>query len=264
MVMSFHRVVPFLFVTALTAACGGEIATVLTDKDSDDLSAGSSGGRGASSGSATEPGSSSSSSSGEVGGSSGSSSPFVECAGEPTRWDPSTLPAGMTLSADGLVVERTAGGAFEGAALGTVQHQLGKYYFEVQFLGTGNERSSVGVAGTVGAAKSRCSVSSAGNLSCSFTGADGQSGGGSGGGTPVGSFAPGDVVGVAADLDEQRIYFTVNGAPLGDVSILFLSSEPRLPLRPTAELANGDSFRGSFGTFQYGPPAGYGAWDCTP
>jgi hypothetical protein len=176
----------------------------------------------------------------------------------------------MTVSEGGLLASRETGKAYDGGALGTVPHRNGKYYFEVQLVGSSADSTpAVGLLGGEGDLITSCRIDRDGLTYCSFStggGAGGtSSGGGSSSGAPLGTFESGDVVGVAADLDDRMLHFTVNGTPLGDVELMTEHVADALPpMRPRAEPASGTGFLGTFSTFQFGPPAGYDAWNCTP
>lgn len=234
--MSSLRLVPALVAFALSG-CGGEVATVLTDERSGQLAA-----------------------SGSSGSSGESPAAFSECSGESTQWDTATLPPGIRVSGYGLQLDRTTGDSSEGA-VGTVAHESGKYYFEVELTGDGNDASNVGLTGTLGGTASRCGLNAQGYPNCTFSVEGGAAGGSWGDRT--GPFVPGDVVGVAADLDQLVLTFTVNGADAGSTRFTHPSSM-RVPMLPLAQLVAGDGFYAAFASFRYGPPAGYGPWDCTP
>lgn len=228
------------------AACGGDMVDVLSRDGSSSSSSGSSG-------------SQQSSTSGEPYSESDYAG-FDECSGAPVTWEPTGV--GLEISEDGLRVDRRSGGSFDGPALGSVGHRTGKWYFEAELLGSGGTDVLVGIAGRESEGSSTLCTYGDGRHHCTIDLADGsQSGSGGGGG---GEILAEDVVGVAADLDEMILYFYVNGALRATSDYLYSGNKPaRRPLYPFAELVSGDGFRAAFKTFEYGPPNGFKAWECT-
>lgn len=176
---------------------------------------------------------------------------FVECQG-PTVLTSDHVP----ITNGGLQAIGT------GDLLGSTRHRAGKYFFEV---GVGDMQGGVrvGVDGKLDGTTSRCAVSNTEQVTCSFASADGMGGGGSAAPTigPIGSL---DFVGVAVDLDEQIVHYTLNGEPLADWSFQFLSSAPHLLMAPWIQIDD-TNVNVSFGSAtQYPIPDGYLPWACTP
>lgn len=176
---------------------------------------------------------------------------FVECQGETVLTSSQASITNTGLQATGT-----------GDLLGSTRHRTGKYFFEV---GVGDMQGGVriGIDGILDGTTSRCVVSSAEQITCSFASADGMSGGGSAAPSngPIGSL---DFVGVAVDLDEQMLHYTRNGEPLADWSFEFVSSAPRLLMAPWIQIDDAN-VNVSFGAgTQYPIPDGYLPWSCMP
>lgn len=147
-------------------------------------------------------------------------------------------------------------------ARGTTSHTRGRWYFEATVLGGDDDASSIGIAGELGDVKAACSVDLAGGTSCSFSTGTGSSGGGAPPPDDGVHARVGDVIGVAVDLDEREIRYTLNGATFGQ-PFLMVSETSGLPMRPRARMPLEHGFRGEFSMFQH-PQEGYLPWQCSP
>lgn len=174
-----------------------------------------------------------------------------------STWNSADKSAQITLSGGDLIATNaSASGTFSGVR-STDSHTTGKWYFELT-LGSGNTNAMVGF-GTSGVV-----------LTASFPGgnADGQGyyqadgnkwTGGSG--TAYGAtYAAGDVIGVAIDLDGDTCNFYKNGADQGSISISGIAGAVFACVSIYAAPA---SITANFGASAWAGslPSGYTAWD---
>ena len=252
MTLSTTRI--FLLVAlSVTVACGGKIAEVDNDNDSANLRGGAvHNDRNDEAEEATSP------DPGEP-----NEPQIPECG--VTRWQHHRADPGLSISDDGLAISRTSGGSSDGVARGSTAHTRGHWYFEVTVEGQSNPMTSIGIAGEADGARAECGVNLEANVFCSFSNADGSGGGRGGGDTdpPTAPARPGDVIGVAVDLEEFWITYTRNGQPFGpSFSVGRLEGDVKLPMQPNAQLKMGNGFRAAFSAFQYPLPEGYLPWEC--
>jgi hypothetical protein len=171
----------------------------------------------------------------------------------PVRWDAIGGPPGLHFSADLLTVDLPTESATDASTItATHPRSRGRYYFEVSALALPSGKAALGLATGVG--EGDCWYRARGAPSCAA-------------GVALPSFAAGDTIGVAVDLEQPGLYFAKNGRwQSGDPQ-----REPGLPLPswvrrsgvyPAAQLAPGDQLKARFdpGDFLHAPPLGYGQW----
>jgi len=118
---------------------------------------------------------------------------------------------GGTLSEGNLKILSIAG--VESYITSTIAVSTGKWYWEIKITASGSARDFVGIADKIATASNYTPYSGNSKV-LSYYGFTGQSVAGSTGnsGTPYGAtFTTGDIIGVAMDLDNNKLYFSKNG-----------------------------------------------------
>jgi hypothetical protein len=183
-------------------------------------------------------------------------------------WNPSDADSNLTFSGGNLVVSDTI--SAWSTVRATLSKSSGRRYFEVTLttIGPGNVG---GVAITGGSLNNNI-----GALGVSSVGADppGLTFFSEGAFTPIAgatpSFANGDVLGIAIDLDSGKLWFSKNGSytvfnagadPASGVNYEYTFTTP-LTLFPAASLFGTTSMTlAASGTFVTAPPSGFVSWN---
>lgn len=174
-------------------------------------------------------------------------------------WDPSNKQTDIVLSGGNLTATY-AGGAYTAGVLANVSKSTGKWYFECTLNATG--QAFVGItntAGVNGSADNRI-YSDSSTKAYYQTGQKWTSGSGSAYGS---SFTSGDVIGVAWDADNGRIFFAKNntwqnsGDPVAGTNAAFTGLTGTL--FPCVICYSGAQWTANFGAsaFTYSPPSGF-------
>ena len=98
----------------------------------------------------------------------------------------------------------------ESYATSTLGASSGKYYWEIKVSASGSDKDFIGIADKVATTNS-FSAYSGNNKMLSYYGNDGTSKVGSTGTSFGASYGAGDIIGVAMDLDNYKLYFSKNG-----------------------------------------------------
>lgn len=185
-----------------------------------------------------------------------------------TTWNASEKGTPWTLSVGDTVATLTT--ADTANVNGTAPHSSGKWYFEVLVGGTPNtgfpHSPSIGV----------CSPNEGTPLYAELGGGDasqwaylrdGQKRTGGGASAYGSSYTAADVIGVALDLDNGKIWFSKNGTwqasgdPAAGTNQAYSSVVGPLVPTMTANIgAPTGTLRASSGTCSYSPPAGFSYW----
>ena len=172
----------------------------------------------------------------------------------------------------------------------TIHVAKGKWYWEVKPVSkaSGGNEYMVGIQGRSSTAINQA-PQQGGNTGIAYYGVDGDSYGFGGGATDYGdAYAADDIIGVALDIDNLKIYFSKNGTfqnsgdptsgstGTGALSITAISSVPQGGYSPVAgfydspeavlsfnfgsppyAVSSGNADGNGFGNFEYAPPSGY-------
>lgn len=170
----------------------------------------------------------------------------------PVRWEGVAADPALRLSADRLTATASAPAAGAGGLrpiFATHPRSRGRSYFEVEVL---EAQGSIGVSNPL--VSDACLWSRDGGVGCP-------------GAPRLEGYGPGDVLGVAVDLDKLQLYYSKNGRwitgnPATGNGLALPSWSRRSGLFPTATLAEGDSLRARFASaeLRYSAPEGFTEW----
>jgi hypothetical protein len=167
-------------------------------------------------------------------------------------WNGMDASSDVALSSDLLTATSSAGTS---AVRADHTVSSGRHYWEVLVVSFGSSRSSIGVGndGADVASSDTCSWSSAGFLTCTNAFA--------------GRYRAGDVIGVAVDADQKRVWFRRNGTwlfgdPAQNIGGATLSGSA---FHPRVEVSYGDVFIANFGMqpLRDAPPPHFAAGVCS-
>lgn len=171
----------------------------------------------------------------------------------PVRWDGAAADRALRLSADRLTSTALAvAPAGPRTIFATHPRSRGRSYFEVEVMEGPSTQGSIGVSNPF--VSDTCSWSRAGAVSCSDA-------------AKMEGYGPGDVLGVAVDMDTLQLYYSKNGRwilgnPATGAGVALPSWSGRAGLFPSANLAAGDSLRAHFARtdLRYSAPEGFTEW----
>ena len=176
-------------------------------------------------------------------------------------WNSSDKSAGVTLSNGNLTAQGGTGGV-----RATTGRNSGKWYFEIRFDAVG------GGTNTTGLGSSSFSIGTENSTQAWRLGTSGDVYNGSDGTNYWGSgFAEGDIVGIAVDLDNHRLWFAKNntwvGSPSAGTGAIFTNLSGRSgSLYPHAYFYDDgvpekQTARFLASSFNYTAPSGFEAWE---
>ena len=168
---------------------------------------------------------------------------------------------------------------------GTIGVSTGKWYWEIKITSSGSGRDFVGIADKVAETNGFSAYSGNSNM-VSYYGYTGQYRFGSSGDTYGDTFGTGDIIGVAMDLDNNKLYFSKNGTfqNSGDptsgstgTGALAIPSSPASGFyfpqfanihntastfeanfgSPAFSISSGNTDANGYGNFEYSVPSGY-------
>ena len=190
---------------------------------------------------------------------------------------------GATLSEGNLKVVSVS--SVESYLTGTIGLSTGKWYWEIKITSSGSGRDFVGIADKVAETNSFSAFSGNSNI-VSYYGFSGEYRFGSSGASYGDTFTTGDIIGVAMDLENNKLYFSKNGTfqnsgvPTSGstgTGALAIPSSPASGFyfpqfanihntastfeanfgSPSFSISSGNSDSEGFGNFEYAVPSGY-------
>ena len=167
----------------------------------------------------------------------------------------------------------------------TIAVSQGKWYWEIKITSSGSSKDFVGIADKVATASDFSPFSGNSNM-LSYYGSNGDSKAGSTGTSYGATFTTGDIIGVAMDLDNNKLYFSKNGSfqDSGDptsgatgTGALSINASPADGVwyaqfsnihntastfeanfgNPTFTISSGNADDNGYGNFEYDVPSGY-------
>lgn len=180
-----------------------------------------------------------------------------------TTWNPSDKDSDIVLSFGNTVATSSSGNG--GSVRGTTSKSSGKYYFEV-VCNTAQSFSGVGIADSTASLAGNAPLG--GDTHSSVYYCYGAAGNPSGSGSFT-SYTDGDIIGIAIDVPNSYIYFSLNGTwqnsavPTSGINPLYYTTTN--PVYPALYLDGSSGttvFTQQFGpTFTYSAPSGFTAFD---
>jgi len=181
----------------------------------------------------------------------------VAVALPPTTWNPSDKQAGISLSGSNLIATSTSG---SDGVRGTNSKSSGKHYFEVTLTG-GATNAFIGIASS--AWDSSHQLASDANSACYVNNILYTNGFGTSGAATT--MVIGDVIGVAVDVSNHRIYWSRNNTwqnsaspTTGTGGLDYITTIPVFPAFFTNTAGRTATIAVS--TLTYSPPSGFTAW----
>lgn len=200
------------------------------------------------------------------------SGPMDVAAAVTVTWNPSDKGGDIVLSNGDLSAEKQFSDGFSHAHVrATLFRASGKYYFEVKLdLGTPSNFNVIGVANSSMSVTGSSPVGDNANSWSYYqqTGEKYHNGVTSSYGS---SYTTADIIGVAVDLDNDRIFFSKNGTwqnsgdPSAGTNAAFTNVAGSVA--PAVSLYSGISYfhkvtaRFKAADFSYSPPSGFSAWE---
>ena len=171
-------------------------------------------------------------------------------------WSTSNKHASLVLSNDNLTVTKDVSDGFITNVYGILARNTGKWYWEVNVDAVSGSPGFIGIAAANSPLTGQPGVDFTSGYS--YGGPLGRTTGAPIGGIPF-NFVPGDIIGVALDLDSRKVSFRKNNvlSPLGTSTATGIATTAYYPV--VSLVTSGDKFTGVFDkqSMTYDPPAGF-------